>query len=116
MKYTIDGWNNFCRVFELPKTYSSNFCFGDGIATNFQMQDWFNPVSDLPQPAVSKKFWEENVGPIDQKEVDYDNLVKSLTEFLAQKSYVKSGYEYLVICNFGMAFTFKPDHPHTPKP
>lgn len=108
MKYQVDGWNNFCRVFELPTEFSSDFCFGGGVPTNFQMVDWFNPVPDIDRPAVSKKVWTEKVGGIKIKEVVHEELFNTLTVFLKKKSYVnmKPNRKYLVICDFGMCFTF----------
>lgn len=107
MKYEVDGWNNFCRVFELPIRYSSEFCFGGGIPTNFQMVDWFNPVVGLPSPAISKEEWKKRVGAIESKNIDIDELKKEMMPWLRKKVYIKGEREYLVICNFGAAFIFK---------
>lgn len=107
MKFEVDGWNNFCRVFELPENYPSGYCFGDGLPTVFTMVDWFIPISGLPQPTVSKERWQKKIGEIDIKIVDQDAVVKDLLDFLRDKRYVKRMKTYLVICNFGMAFTFK---------
>ena len=107
MKYSVDGWNNFCRVFELPERFSSAFCFGGGIPTNFQMVDWFNPVCELGQPAVSKEVWREKVGEIKTIEIDSDVLSEQLISFLQQKIYLKPNRKYIVICDFGMCCSFK---------
>lgn len=106
MKYKVDGWNNFCRVFRLPLSYPEGFCFGGGRTVNFQMVDWFNPVPDIPQPAVSKEVWKEKVGDIEVKEVHLAELQDKLIPFLQHKMYVKKGYQYIVICNFGASFIF----------
>jgi len=106
MKFKVDGWNNFCRVFELPKSYSNEYCFGGGHATNFQMVDWFNPIQGLPMPGCDKKIWLEKVGSIEIKQVDYDELVALLNPWLILKNYVKPDHEYLVICDFGATFIF----------
>ena len=106
MKYNVDGWNNFCRVFELPERFSSEFCFGGGIPTKFQMIDWFNPVPDIGQPAVSKKVWRKKVGEIVVKIVDHEELQTFLIPWLKMKQYTQQGRTYLVICDFGACFTF----------
>lgn len=105
MKYNVDAWNDFCRVFELPEQFSSKFCFGGGIPTNFQMVDWFCPVG-MGQPAVTKDVWEKEVGLIEAKEIDHQELMVKLVEFLKPKQYIKENRKYLVICDFGMAFVF----------
>jgi hypothetical protein len=104
--FTVDGWNNFCRVFELPEQFSNQFCFGGGIPTNFQMVDWFSPIPDTNRAAVSKEVWREKVGEIPTKEISYEDL-DSVVEFLHQKQYLKSGRTYLIIFNFGAAITFE---------
>ena len=115
MKYNVDGWNNFCRVFELPIRFSSDFCFGEGVPTNFQMVDWFNPVPDIGQPAVSKEVWREKVGEIEVKNIDGDELATKLTDWLKMKLYTKPGCTYLVLCDFGLCFTFTKEGTNEPK-
>ncbi len=104
--FKVDGWNNFCRVFEIPEQYPEGFCFGGGRPVNFQMVDWFNPVQGLPQPGISKEVWRKEVGEIETKEVTTEELNKKLIPFLIDKQYVKKGREYLVLCNFGAAIRF----------
>jgi hypothetical protein len=113
MNYKVNGFNNFCRVFQLPQSYPKGYCFGDGLPTTFVMVDWFNPVIDLPQWAISEKQYQELISKgelVDNgdhsKEINSDELQKTLTEFLRPKNYVKEENIYLVICNFGMSFTF----------
>jgi hypothetical protein len=106
MKYKVDGWSNFCRVFELPESFPNDYCFGGGIAVKFQMVDWFNPVEGLPQPGVSKSVWEKEVGKIEEKEIDIFELEKILIPFLKNKRYIKSGRKYLVLYSFGGSTTF----------
>ena len=77
-EYKVDGWNNFCRVFEAPDNYSGSYCSGGGIATNFQMVDWFNPVENICNPAVSKEVWIEEVGPIETVTVDHDEFFRDV--------------------------------------
>lgn len=77
------------------------------------MVDWFIPVHELPQWAISENKYNELIKSgelVDDgshsKEVQSDELQKYLTEFLKQKNYIKDGLTYLVITNFGMSFTF----------
>jgi len=53
--------NNFCRVFELPQTFSEAYCFSGGIPTVFIMVDWFNPIpaSDVSDNKI--KPWSESM-------------------------------------------------------
>ena len=107
MRYKVDGWNNFCRVFRLPRQFSSDFCFGAGIPTNFQMVDWFNPVEGIGQPACSKEVWRKEVGEIKIIEVNLEELEATLIPWLKEKIYVRPGNEYLVLYDFGGATVFK---------
>ena len=106
MKYTVDGWNNFCRVFEIPNSFPNKYCFGGGHPVNFQMVDWFNPVEGLGTPGVSKKVWREKVGEIKTVKTTEDELRKDIIEFLMKKRYVKPRREYLVLCDFGAVIRF----------
>jgi len=112
MKYKVDGWNNFCRVFELPKNFSSDYCFNGGHATNFQMVDWFNPVMGIGQPAVSKEVWKKEVGEIEFVEIDETEFKEKALPWIKEKNYIKPGREYLILCDFGMAITFKKELPN----
>lgn len=107
MKYNVDGWNNFCRVFELPDEYPNDFCFGGGQPVNFQMVDWFNPVPDIGQPAVSKEVWRKEVGEIEVKEVTLHWLHENLLPWLSEKQYVRPRKEYLILFDFGATIRFK---------
>ena len=107
MKYQVDGWNNFCRVFELPEFYPNGYCFGGGHPVDFQMVDWFNPVPDIGQPAVSKEVWREKVGEIEIKEVSLGWLHENLISWVSEKQYVKPEKEYLILCDFGAAIRFQ---------
>ena len=104
MKYEVDGWNNFCRVFEVPNEFKKGFCFGGGIPTNFQMVDWFNPVADVHMSACPKEAWLKEVGEIETKEVTLNALIEILDPFIKKKPYRKPDHDYLVMCNFGAVF------------
>jgi hypothetical protein len=113
MKYQVNGFNNFCRVFQLPNSYPKGYCFGGGLPTVFVMVDWFYPVKGLPQWSIPEKHYNELIEKgelVDDgthsKEVDSLELQNSLTDFLKQRNYVIQGQTYLVICNFGFVFTF----------
>lgn len=93
-KMEITEINNFCRIFELPIEYPSDFCFGGGHLVQFQMVDWFNPVppTDFPNFGGTLKKWDE--------------YVPMLKEFLGDKNYVKSNRKYILITDFGESFLF----------
>jgi hypothetical protein len=107
MEYQVDGWNNFCRVFLLPESYPSEFCFAGGHPVTFQMVDWFNPIPGVGQAAVSKEVWRQKVGEIEVKTVTDKWLHDKLVPWLSEKKYVLPGREYLVLCNFGAAIRFQ---------
>ena len=101
MKYKADGWNNFCRVFRLPTSYPSDFCFGGGILVNIQMVDWFNPIPDLSIPTISKEAWLEKYGKITSMEIDIEELEKELIPWIKEKAYIVKGIKYLILYDFG---------------
>lgn len=105
MKYKVDGWNNICRVFELPNKFSDDYCFNP-IPTTFLMVDWFYPIEELDQPAVTKEIWKEKGREIEVKEVTIQELYDMLVPFLRKKTYIKSSHKYLVVCDFGATFLF----------
>lgn len=74
---------NFCRVFELPRNYPNDFCFGGGHSVLMQMVDWFQPWPD------SIETWEE--------------VESMLREFVRRKSYAKPDRKYLIITAFDKA-------------
>jgi len=88
MKFKVNNFNNFCRVFELPDEYPHGFCFGNGSPITFKMVDWFNPVDG-------------------NKEISYAELYETLVPWLRKKTYVQKNKEYLVMCDFGASITFK---------
>lgn len=105
-KYKVDGWNNFCRVFEMPPEFPNDFCFGGGQPVMFQQVDWFNPISGLPQPAVDKETWKENVGEIQVEEFTEQQLREKVLPFIQEKKYVHEGRRYMVIFSFGAVIAF----------
>lgn len=109
MKCTVNPWNNFCRVFELPKEYPTGFCFNGGYPGEMLMVDWFNPVGEVPQAAVTKEVWQEKVGdPAEQDlEVDIDELGEKLLPFMKAKQYIQPGRTYLIIFDFGGSLIFE---------
>ena len=102
MTFTMDPWNNFCRVFEIPEEYPKGYLFGDGKPVNFQMVDWFN-TGNVPTAAVSKEVYLEEVGEYPTEEITHEELIAKMTPFLKEKTYTKEGRSYLVLCNFGAA-------------
>lgn len=108
MKYTVDGWNNFCRVFRLPEEFPNKYCFGDGHPVNFQMIDWFNPVPGIAQPAVTKKVWIEKYGNLEKikTEIDLLELAGELIPWLKEKDYYSPVFLYLILFDFGASLVF----------
>jgi hypothetical protein len=106
MKYTVDNWNNFCRVFELPSEYPRGFCFNGGLLTSFIMVDWFHPVPNISQYALSKEDALKKGIKGDIKIITQEDLQESLTPFLREKMYIKPNKKYLVLTDFGAAYTF----------
>ena len=103
--FAVDGWNNFCRVFELPEKYPDGYCFNGGHIVEFKLVDWFNPIMGVGMAAVSKEVWKKNVGEIDIKRVSI-NDIKSLIPYLCKKPHIKSGKNYLILCSFGASIVF----------
>lgn len=99
--FKVDAWNNFCRVFELPDKFLSDYCFGGGISTTFKMVDWFNPVPDIFTAGCSKEIYRKEVGEIEVKEVSYHDLFNPIINFVKEKNYYNPHKTYLIICNFG---------------
>ena len=81
----VNESNNFCRVFELPNSYPSDYCFGGGHPVQMLMVDWFNPVR-----LHEGKTW-------DVKEI------AGIKDFVSKKSYIKSGRKYLILTDFNEA-------------
>lgn len=80
--------NSLGRVFELPKHYPNDFCFGGGIPVTIKMVDWFHA-----RPLESYGTWE--------------NAKKQLLPWLLEKPYVKPGKQYVLICEHGGCLTFR---------
>lgn len=107
MIYKVDGWNNFCRVFELPVRYPEDFCFIGGHPVNFQLVDWFYPVPNIQMAGVSKEVWKKEVGEIKVEKIELEELEKTLIPFLQQKNYIKPKRKYLVLYSFGGSSVFE---------
>ena len=107
MQYTVDGWNNFCRVFLLPNKFPNDYCFSVGLPVAFMMVDWFNPIPELSQPAVSREQWLKSVGPIETKKISHQELCDLILPFLKNKFYIIEGCRYLILFNFGASIVFK---------
>ena len=107
MEYNVNNWNNFCRVFEIPNKFPSGFCFGGGHPCIFQEVDWFYPIADVAQAAISKEEWIKKVGPIENQPVNIEELERKLLPFLKEKQYVKPGYKYLILYDFGGSSVFE---------
>ncbi len=109
-KYKIDGWNNFCRVFEVPEEFPKGYCFDGGKPVNFLMKDWFNPVSGLGQPTVDKDTWKKKVGEIPTLELTLEEVEKTIIPFIKKKQYINPNNSYLIIYSFGASTMISPEH------
>jgi len=114
MEYNVTGFNNFCRVFELPAEFSNGYCFGGGIPTLFKMVDWFNPIPELPQWGISEEKYNQLIASGDlvdsgdhKKTVNSEDVEKQISDFISQKIYIKKDRDYIVICKFGLTFMIK---------
>ena len=87
---------NFLRVFRLPDKFSSAFCFGGGISTEFTMVDWFNAHNQ-------QYFWKN-----EEIEVGEEKRTE-IIEFVKLKTYFKREHTYLVITDYGDAFIINPE-------
>jgi len=84
MKITDE--NNFCRVFEIPSSFPSEYCFSGVHIVQFKLVDWFSPIRDC-------ETWEESK--------------EALRAFVAGKQYIKSGATYVLITDFGESMIIK---------
>ena len=75
------------------------------------MVDWFYPVdqSEVSIAGISKEEWKEKVGEIEFKEIDLKELEDRLFPFLKEKKYIKRGYRYLILYDFGASSIFDCD-------
>ena len=90
--FEVTDDNNFCRIFMLPREFSSEYCFGGGIPTNFQMVNWLNPLPMIGEPLP--------------RTVTYDDLNR-VTAWMQKQEFLKPGRTFLVLFEFGAAITFK---------
>lgn len=107
MEFQVDGWNNFCRVFELPECFPEEFCFNGGIQVNFKMIDWFNPVPGISGMGIDKIEYIARFGMnFQSKTVTTKELREILIPFLQKKLYYRKERRYLIIFDFGEAIYF----------
>lgn len=90
--------SNFMRIFQLPPTLPTDFCFSGGIPCEFVMVDWFNPYSTTE---VKPNSYVEVTPELEKK------LVESLRKFIKGKVYYKPNRKYIAISDFGLAFTIQ---------
>lgn len=102
----VDSWNNFCRVFELPDKFSSEFCFGGGINTNFKMVDWFHPIPNLEVAGCTKEVYQKKVGEIPHVMIYLSEEEEKLIPWIKSKVYIKQNKKYIIIYRFGQITLF----------
>lgn len=79
-KMRLTRETNYCRVFELPKIYPNPA----PCMTSMMMVDELHPIP----PAM---LWFS----------DWNEWKPAFIEYLKKKPYIKPGYKYLVLCDFG---------------
>lgn len=84
---------NFCRVFEMPDKYPSDYCFMGGHRVNIQMVDWFEPLQPHEPIPKTMKQWARH-------EADLDKFIRS-------KKYFRKGRTYLLMTEFGYSMVIK---------
>lgn len=99
MEWTIKDGTNFLRVFQLPKEFPSDYCFGGGHATCFMMVDWFNAVSP-------EKLWKAPAIQFSEKE--YSEHIDKLRGYIKEKRYFNPEHTYMVLTDYGDVFLVNP--------
>lgn len=101
MTYIVDGWNNFCRVFEFDNCYcvSNKHC-----PVDCKLVDSFSPVSHISHPGCSKDVYKAAGEPYLVKEVSHTELREDLLSVLENKEYRDLNKKYLVLTEFGASF------------
>lgn len=105
--FVIDPWNNFVRVFELPKRMPTDFCFGGPVTTMFEMVDWFTPFVEISQANVEKEEWLKQGRTYPTLEITLDEIQDRMVDHLSRKMYLQAGRTYLLLFNCGASLTFK---------
>lgn len=87
----VNSSNNFCRVFEIPKSSDTiqGFLFSGGKPIKFLMRDWFQPCHL------------NSIGPTG---VDPEKIEVDLAVYIQSKSYYDFKKSYLIVCDFGLVF------------
>jgi len=98
MNFQINGWNNFCRVFQLPDSYPDDYCFNGSISKIFKMVDWFNPIGM------------DTTGRVYRTQ---QQLFDTVGKFVLKKSYIQKGCKYLILCDFGAALVVEKSNEDT---
>jgi hypothetical protein len=88
--FSVNYENNFCRVFQIPTHYPSEFCFGGGINVPFKMIDWFRPVE-------LERY---------ENGISLEELEQTIIPWVKEKSCVMPGHRYIIIFNFGPILSF----------
>ncbi len=102
----VTNLSNFCRIFELPDTFPTDYCFGGGHPCTFTLVDWFNPVpgevTPLTEDGFDKISWNDGRCNLDTEGLEF--LRSKLKAALLEKKYIKPGKRYVVITEYGDSF------------
>jgi hypothetical protein len=89
--------NRLGRVFEIPREFPPGFLHGGGEPVSFTMVDWFDA---WPHPVM-------NTG-VGQEPEDWPKVADMLREVILHKNYIREGYRYLLITDFGGSLIVTP--------
>ncbi len=95
MKITVTQENNFIRIFRIPNEFPSDFCFGGDHPVNFQMLDWFNPISQ-------EELWSGKPKELTDKELE--EYREAIREFIKVKNYYDPDFKFLALSAYGDVF------------
>jgi len=90
MTYEVTSETNFVRVIRLPLKWSSGYCFQGGHCVTVLLVDWFNPLGGLNEE------W-----PVILEGHTLENKRQELIRFVKTKAYYQSGYDYLLLMDYG---------------
>ena len=88
--YTVTCETNFVRVIRLPLKWPAGYCFQGGHLVQVLLVDWFNPLGGLNEE------W-----PVILEGQTLEDKRAELVKFVKTKSYYQSGYDYLLLLNYG---------------
>lgn len=103
MKFRITDATNFMRIFCLPNTFPSNYCFQGGYPVQIRLVDWFNPFDQ-------RDFWGDKIKEFDSTDESYQKHIDGLRNFIKEKGYcLKTEFTYMAVTDYGDSFIINPE-------